>query len=330
MGSAALARPIASLSLDLDNQWSYMKSHGDDGWQEHPSYFDVVVPRVLDFLAERQLRITFFVVGQDAALDKNRSALDAIARAGHEIGNHSFHHEPWLHLYREDELEAELERSEKAIEQATGRRPIGFRGPGFSLSEATLRVLDRRGYLYDTSTLPTFIGPLARAYYLFISDFDRDEARKRKRLFGGFSEGFRGLNAYRWQLSDSALLELPVTTFPLLRVPIHFSYLIFIATRAPRVARRYFRAAMWSCAHRGIQPTLLLHPLDFVSSDDIASLEFLPAMRLPGERKLELLSDYLEIFREYFDVRSVGELAKSLADRRDLPSVRPRFRDQGP
>lgn len=87
---------------------------------------------------------------------------------------------------------------------------------------------------------------------------------------------------------------------------------------------------MWSCAHRGIQPTLLLHPLDFVSSDDIESLEFLPAMRLPGERKLELLSDYLEIFREYFDVRSVGALAKSLADRRDLPSVRPRFRDQGP
>ena len=27
----------ASLSLDLDNQWSYMKTHGDDGWESYPS-----------------------------------------------------------------------------------------------------------------------------------------------------------------------------------------------------------------------------------------------------------------------------------------------------
>ena len=25
-------KPIASLSLDLDNKWSYMKTHGDAGW----------------------------------------------------------------------------------------------------------------------------------------------------------------------------------------------------------------------------------------------------------------------------------------------------------
>jgi peptidoglycan-N-acetylglucosamine deacetylase len=26
------SKPIASLSLDLDNKWSYMKTHGDPGW----------------------------------------------------------------------------------------------------------------------------------------------------------------------------------------------------------------------------------------------------------------------------------------------------------
>ena len=26
-------KPIASLSLDLDNQWSYRKIHGDRGWE---------------------------------------------------------------------------------------------------------------------------------------------------------------------------------------------------------------------------------------------------------------------------------------------------------
>ena len=75
-------KPIASLSLDLDNQWSYMKTHGDAGWDTFPSYLDVVVPRVLAFLKERDLKITFFIVGQDAALEKNREAIASIAAAG--------------------------------------------------------------------------------------------------------------------------------------------------------------------------------------------------------------------------------------------------------
>ena len=91
-------KPIASLSLDLDNKWSYLKTHGDPGWEDFPSYLDTVVPRVLRFLEERSLTITFFVVGQDAALERNHDALTALAAAGHEIGNHSFSHEPWFHL----------------------------------------------------------------------------------------------------------------------------------------------------------------------------------------------------------------------------------------
>ena len=75
-------KDYASLSLDLDNQWSYMKTHGDSGWQSLPSYLDTVVPRILEFLAARKLTITFFIVGQDAALPKNRAALASISAAG--------------------------------------------------------------------------------------------------------------------------------------------------------------------------------------------------------------------------------------------------------
>ena len=87
-----MSQMIASLSLDLDNKWSYLKTHGDRGWEEFPSYLDAVVPRFLEMLGKLGLRITVFVVGQDAALTKNRAALASIAAAGHEIGNHSFHH----------------------------------------------------------------------------------------------------------------------------------------------------------------------------------------------------------------------------------------------
>ena len=63
-------KTIASLSVDLDNQWSYMKTHGDAGWEHFPGYLDLVVPRILSFVNDRDLKVTFFVVGQDAALRK--------------------------------------------------------------------------------------------------------------------------------------------------------------------------------------------------------------------------------------------------------------------
>ena len=109
--SADHTKPVASLSLDLDNQWSYMKTHGDDGWSSFPTYLDWAVPRILEFLDERDLKITFFIVGQDAEIEKNVPALRAIGDAGHEVGNHSFNHEPWLHLYSEEELDAELAKA---------------------------------------------------------------------------------------------------------------------------------------------------------------------------------------------------------------------------
>ena len=114
-------RPIASVSLDVDNLWSYLRTHGDSGWLSFPSYLPSFIPRVLGVLRERDLAVTAFVVGQDAALDVNREPLRALAEAGHEIGNHSFHHEPWLHLYTEEQLDAELARAEEAILEATGR-----------------------------------------------------------------------------------------------------------------------------------------------------------------------------------------------------------------
>ena len=100
-------------------------------------------------------------MGQDAALEKNREALCSIAAVGHEIGNHSFKHEPWLHLYSKQKLVEEFDKTEQALLDVTGKCPVGFRGPGYSLSPTVLEVLGERGYEYDYSKLPTYVAPLA-------------------------------------------------------------------------------------------------------------------------------------------------------------------------
>src|SRR5690606_27363099 len=161
--------------------------------------------------------ITFFVVGQDAAIEKNHAVLRSIAEAGHEIGNHSFHHESWLHLSSPEEIRDELSRAHDAIFRATGTEPVGFRGPGFSLSESVLAALKSLGYQYDCSTWPTFIGPLARWYYFRSTNYSKAEREKRALLFGAFSEGFRPLRGYVWDNPALGLAEIPVSTLPVLR-----------------------------------------------------------------------------------------------------------------
>ncbi|MBX3281962.1 MAG: polysaccharide deacetylase family protein [Acidobacteria bacterium] len=307
---------IASLSLDLDNQWSYMKTHGDAGWETFPSYLDRVVPRALSFLEDHGQKITFFVVGQDAALEKNHEALRSIAEAGHEIGNHSFHHEPWLHLYSKAELIEEFERSEEAIVDATGRHPKGFRGPGFSLSPAVLETLAERDYEFDCSTFPTYIAPLARAYYFFTAPKMSDEEReKRKQLFGKFSDGFKPLNPYLISTEKGTLAEIPVTTFPGVKTPIHASYVIYLSTFSLVTAKAYWRSALTACRIANIQPSLLLHPLDFLTGDEVPELKFFPGMSLRSAAKADLLDWIISTYTAAVDVRTVGGHAADLRER---------------
>ena len=287
---------LASLSLDLDNKWSYLKTHGNSAWEALPSYLDLVVPRILDIFAARGLTITFFIVGQDCALPEHEPTLCSIADAGHEIGNHSFHHEPWLHLYDREQLETEIACAEGHIERVTGQRPVGFRGPGYSVSPATFEVLAQRGYLYDASTLPTFLGPVARLVYFVSARLTPDQKQDRKRLFGTFSDGFRPLKPF-WCESNGAggrLLEIPVTTMPLLRLPIHLSYVHYLAKFSVRGALAYFRNALRLCRVRRIEPSILLHPLDFLGVEDDQELAFFPAMSLPLQRKLDVLNAALD------------------------------------
>ncbi|NLP10037.1 polysaccharide deacetylase family protein [bacterium] len=282
-------KPYCGLSLDLDNQWAYMKIHGDAGWQSFPSYLDIFIPHILEILDALRLKITFFVVGQDAALSWNHPFLRSIVEHGHEIGNHSFHHESWLHLYSRNEIEKEVIQAEEHITNATGQRPLGFRGPGFTWSRNLFEVLTERGYLYDASTLPTYIGPLARKFYFFKSNLSRVEKKERRELFGKFRDGMRPIKPYFWDVGrNKTLLEIPVTTMPIFRIPFHLSYLIYLSRISTRLMRFYLYSALSLCRITRTEPSFLLHPLDLIGGDKIPQLAFFPGMDISSHEKVKL------------------------------------------
>jgi polysaccharide deacetylase family protein (PEP-CTERM system associated) len=109
---------------------------------------------LLDCLAEREIRATFFVVGQVAREDPD--LVRAIQRAGHEVASHGWDHRRILSM-TPTEFREDLRLSCDALEQVTGEAVVGYRAPTFSVVRRTAWALDvmaERGLLYDSSIYP--------------------------------------------------------------------------------------------------------------------------------------------------------------------------------
>ncbi|KOU74843.1 hypothetical protein ADK57_06880 [Streptomyces sp. MMG1533] len=81
---------------------------------------------LLTYLAQYNARATFFTVGQNVAAHPD--LVRAEARAGHEVGNHSWSH-PDLTKLTSEQVAYQLNRTSAAIKAATGKVPTLFRPP---------------------------------------------------------------------------------------------------------------------------------------------------------------------------------------------------------
>ena len=245
-----------------------------------------------------------------------------LADAGHEIANHSFKHETWLHLYSRKELEDEIGKAHEILKEVTGKSPVGFRGPGFSWSPQVMDVLAEKGYVYDGSTLPTVIGPLARFYYFRTSGLSDQEKEDRKEIFGKFSDGFRRLKPYFWKNKNgNKLLEIPVTTMPIFRIPFHLSYLIWLSGISTRLMKLYLLSAIHLCKWTGTQISFLLHPLDLIGGDQLTALNFFPGMKVSSERKIRLFKMVMKILGKHTTLVRMDEHVHCLLRESKVPEV---------
>ena len=227
-----------------------------------------------------------------------------------EVGNHSYHHESWLQTYNYEQIEEEIIKAEEVITGATGQKPIGFRGPGFSWSVDLLKVLEKRGYIFDASTLPTYLGPLARKYYFWKSDLSKEEKKARKELFGKFSEGHRSLKPYYWDLGDGKkIMEIPVTTMPVFKLPFHLSYLLYLSRFSFLLMKIYLGTALTLCRLTKTEPSFLLHPLDIIGGDKLPELSFFPGMDLPTEKKVIVFKYVLKRLQKRYKIFTMNEYA---------------------
>jgi peptidoglycan-N-acetylglucosamine deacetylase len=83
-------------------------------------------PRLLEMLKQRNIKATFFLIGQNAA--SNPDLVRRILADGHEIGNHSWTH-PQLSKLSDDRVTMEITKTQDAIKDASGFSPTLLRPP---------------------------------------------------------------------------------------------------------------------------------------------------------------------------------------------------------
>lgn len=92
----------------------------DDG--PHPEN----TPRLLDVLAQRNIKATFYVIGNNAS--RHRDILSRIVTEGHEVGNHTWSHR-FLTTQTSKSILRELRSTDDVISEVTGHSPATFRPP---------------------------------------------------------------------------------------------------------------------------------------------------------------------------------------------------------
>jgi polysaccharide deacetylase family protein (PEP-CTERM system associated) len=106
---------------------------------------------LVDLLAKKNMKATFFVLGQTARIHKE--LVKFIHKSGHEVASHSMTH-AYLPSLSVTEMEFELIESKKLLEDLVGSQVLGFRAPNLAAYPDTSMFFDQlqaAGYCYDSS-----------------------------------------------------------------------------------------------------------------------------------------------------------------------------------
>ncbi len=279
---------LLCVSVDLDSLACYHAIHAmkPPSDAELDLHCTLGLVRHLGMFAELDVTATLFAVGQDLERPACADVVRRAHEAGHEVANHTYSHPYDFSRLPPSRLIEEMEAGARCIEDATGRPPAGFRAPGYHLGPDVVSALEKQGYLYDASLLPS--PPYYLAKMAVMASLAVTGSRSRA-IAGGPGMTLAPNRPYRmgrtYWLPGNGLVELPCTVIPALRLP-------FIGTSLSLAGRWLaVRAARLLSRRRFVG--LELHAIDLMDADGDGLLdlgEHQPDLRIPLRTKREILS----------------------------------------
>jgi peptidoglycan/xylan/chitin deacetylase (PgdA/CDA1 family) len=216
----------AVLSVDLDEwyhcRWATGSPHAR--WKDTAAFFrehygadapagELRAPtrRILDLFDRLRVRATFFVLGEVATFYPD--LVREIEARGHEVGCHGFHHVD-IDLLGPDGFRRELSEARRVLSSLLARPPIGYRAPNLLLRDYMIPVLREEGFRYDAS--------VCTARGLLGKDFGHEHRA---------TSPYRFRDRFSRPDPEGDMVEIPLPTFPVLRLPAATGILTRVAGR---------------------------------------------------------------------------------------------------
>jgi polysaccharide deacetylase family protein (PEP-CTERM system associated) len=148
---------VNALTFDIEDYY-HVQAFADvirpADWHSYPRRVEKNTYRLLEMLAARNIRATFFILGWVA--ERCSGLVTAIFKAGHEIGSHGYHHQM---IGRGDEkaFRDDIVRAKGILEDGLGKSIKSYRAPSYSITVKTLWALDilaAAGFECDSSIFP--------------------------------------------------------------------------------------------------------------------------------------------------------------------------------
>jgi len=290
-----------AVSCDVDTLASIYKGYG---CKRHGGYtyaeFRMGLENLCRFLEPFGIKATLFMVGDDFRQHQNLAHIKAVVAEGHEIANHTFTHTQGFRLLRPTTKEKEIADMEEICMHVIGKRPVGFRSPGWNIADDALPILKRRGYAYDSSIFPSSLNPLLKVMHWHSM---RSRSGEDRTTLGNLSYMLAPAQPYRTADSSlghrggNGLVEFPITVVPIVRLPFFATFLLATGLNVFRICYRTLKAMRWPIHYQ-------FHLSDFVDYnhpdlDNQVPREngvYVPqALREPLQSKWELFTKALEI-----------------------------------
>lgn len=150
-------QPVNALTIDVEDyfQVSAFASHIERSeWNTSECRVVRNVERILELLAVRQTKATFFTLGWIA--ERYPALVRQIVAQGHELASHGYGHQRASDL-SEAAFFADISRAKFILEDLGGMEIKGYRAPSFSIGAGNLWAFDclaRAGYRYSSSVYP--------------------------------------------------------------------------------------------------------------------------------------------------------------------------------
>ncbi len=305
-------KTFANINIDLDTLNDDLREPSNNPNLLKEITYQRVVPRFLNFLRSENLKATFFCIGQDVKTFPE--VIKSIDNDGHEIANHTMNHPKQFALLSMVDKEQEIALAEKEIERITGKRPEGFRAPGYTIDEDVFTILRKRQYSYDASLNNSLFYFILKSIYkqLFIKNKNYLVLQKLKHYASPAVPYIPRADAF-WKKEEndekSSFIEIPIGKMKGIDLPFISAVLLCF--------HRFLPASLFYNLSRRPMINLQFHINEFTQESDIAGVEedFILTKTycsLPLEKRLTSFSSLLNWMKRDYTLITLNEMAASL------------------